>query len=117
MVAPIVLLEVIDAAGARTFLGQFPNRLETGGFLGPLVSLLAAGRTVLKLVACFAFMPCVLVDNTDLVATCYTFEDVTFHTTEMDLTRIAGAAPSKVGCKRLAMIESELLWECRDLRS
>jgi hypothetical protein len=116
-VATIVLLDAIDAAGARTFLGQSSNRLETGGFLGPLVSLLAAERTVLKFLACLAFMPCVLVDNTGVVATYYTCEDVTFHTTEMNLARFAGAAPSKAGCNKLAIIESGWIWECPDLRS
>jgi hypothetical protein len=99
MVTSIDFLDVEYTTRPGAFLGQLPDGLETGSFLSPLVSLLTAGRTVLKFLARLAFMPCVLMNDTDLVATCHARKYVAFHTTEVDLPRVAGATPPKVGCK------------------
>ena len=100
MVASIILLDIVYTTRPRAFLGQLSDGLETGSFFSPLVPLLAARRTVLKLLARLAFMPCVLVDNTDLMATCHARKYVAFYTAEVDLPGVAGATPPEVGYKQ-----------------
>jgi hypothetical protein len=98
VVAPIILLDVVHTVAARTLLREFADGLKTCGFLRLLIALLAARCTILIVLACFAFMPVVLVEDTHLVATRDTCEDVAFHAAHMNLARVARSTPSKVGC-------------------
>ena len=68
MIAPIVLLDVVDAVRSWTFLRRLSNRRKTRSFLGFLVSLFSPRRSVLILLASLALVPRVLVDDTDFVA-------------------------------------------------
>jgi hypothetical protein len=99
VITPLVLLDVVYTSWTWTFLRELPDSRKTSGFLSFLVSLLAAGGTVLKLFASLAFVPRFLVDNTDLVSACNTGKYISLYAAEVDLAGIAGAAPSKVGCK------------------
>jgi hypothetical protein len=69
VVASVVLLDVVDAILPRALLRKLSNRLEAGGLLRLLITLLAARRAVLVLFASLTFMPCAFVQDTHFVAT------------------------------------------------
>lgn len=69
VVASIIFIDAVDTIAARALLRELANSSKTRGFLRLLVTLFAAGCTILVLLTCFAPMPCVLVEDTHLVAT------------------------------------------------
>jgi len=98
MITSIALLDIIHALGTRALFRELVNRQATCLFLSFLVSCLAAGRAVLELFTRLALVPCFLVEYAGFVSAGGAREDVTIHAVQVYLSKVAGAAPSEVGC-------------------
>lgn len=101
MITPIILFDIPSTLSAlpRTFLCKLPDGFERCFLLCLLIPLFPPARSVVVLLACLSFVPCIFVHGADFEVTHDAPENVPIGAVFVDLAGFTAgaAAPAEIG--------------------